>query len=359
MELGLSLERAITARRAMDHVRDTVDGAQQKGIYEQALKRLPAKLASAVATLDMQRVQDALPKPLLLHKATLLLPLTLVGDVPVVEVLAEPLANDHADDWLLAEGIVSLRMLERQLIDLWIARLKTPDQCPVDIRLRDRLPLGTAIDEAYAEAAGSLASPEALTPLCRRERQRRLAHEAMAPRHTFPFAPGVLLDDVERGLLERLQKQNGLGGKARSLMYSMLQADEDLRAQSAALYPSAKALLGTLAVDAALKSKSLACAYAFSPNKLRLVASLFARFSSETFPNAPERENLITFLYALAALPVPDDGAISAPHIAELWTRVSLLPAGPACENGSAIAISDHSRAILANATLDEDKDMQ
>ena len=357
MELALSVERAIAARRAMDHIIDSVDGAQKKGALDAAIGRLPEALASAVTALDMARVQRALPKPLLLAQGTVLLPLTRVGEVAVVEVLSEPLAADHMDDWLLQEGFISLRMLERQLIDLWIAELRDPEICPVDIRLQDRLALGTAIDAAYASAAGTLAPAEALQPLCRRERQRRLAHVAMAPKHTFPFAPGVLLDDVERALLDRLQKVNGLGGKARALMYSMLQADEDLRAAKDRLVPAAEALLGTLAIDAALRTQGLATAWACSPDRQRFLASLFARFASDQWPSSPERDDLVTFLYGLSGESVPTDGAMSGPRILALWTRLSGLPARSDCT--APATISDAARAILADAALDGERDLQ
>jgi hypothetical protein len=251
--------------------------------------------------------------------------------------------------------------------------------------LQSHLFLGTEIDRVYREAVGAV-DKDKLMPLCRRERLRRLSHEELlAKEQRFPFVPALLMSENELRLLDRLQdpeKTPGLGGKARSYMNSMAQAENELHASVAALEPVVRRLATELVYEQAVFASERAapkdvpadpiakdpaavaerCAlhatYAVSPNKARFLAQQIGRLSGEAWPAEPERSGLLAFLYAQADVAAPKEAIASGVQMSKLWTALSKLPPAKICAPLNALApaqaVDGKAAAALAATLLAE-----
>lgn len=340
-----------------------------------------AAIAEELTSLpgSIERVNDMLAKgkqDLSLHaysadpkRVAVYRPVMKLASYPVVHMLGEPLENDHADDWLLRDvhPAISTRGIARLMVDELIAAAAEPTLCPVEVRLQSHLAIGAEIDRVYREAVGPV-DKEKVMPLCRRERLRRLAHEELLDKGSrFPFVPTLLMSEDEIALLERLQnpeKTPGLGGKSRSYMNSMRQADDDIHGSVQALTP----IVGKLAAEVTREEAvfaaayagqkdercALLAAYAASPNKVRFAASRVARLSGETWPTEPERSGLIAFLYEQAGLTPPKEALASGQQMTKLWDALSKAPPAKACGPVPEVALDDKAASTLAATLLAE-----
>ncbi len=392
---ALALHDAVSAALLGKDLNSIEANALAKRNLEKLVAIVPGFDSSSVLAADTDAINRALATN---EKTRGLRLITRGGHVAVgrttriagAEVFAPadtPLRQAHDDDWLFAAGVVPLRALQERLLgEGLLGLIDHPELCPSVFRVEDARALGTVLDPIYSSAARSAvnndALGEALLPLCRRERLRRMADVAMRQSKAaipFPFVAGIRLDGGERRWIEKLQNpalMPGLGADARAHATGMAYSEDELDrkktelgeatrvllprffseaalqaeawrtlADGASLPPPTPALLGLVDADqAAGAARTLCVLQSVAHYSPLFLASLVDRFSIELWPPPEERSAALALLYAATGRAMPKEGVAS-------WASLAAIAA--ALPNARVEACVTLTPPVISTADLD------
>ena len=323
-----------------------------------------ARGTAGVAAIEAEAALSKLPKPVDLGvtvvaatgQLALVSTVATVATSPPTEIVTRADTRLlHADDdlWLLRgeNPRITLRSLERRVVTLLLAAYDKPDVCPAAIRLAG----APNVDAVFAaRIRGLLSDPRLLDPLCKRERQFRLAEEARGS--PLPFTNGLFVHPRDR-------LTPNVGGKAALLLQAMNTADEAwdpralgeglpvllsqlayedavfaravpprTQAPAASSSPTPSSVLAAVLQrlgappEATHEACALSAALAQSLDPTRFLAELVAAYTVEHFPAEPRRSAALALLYALSEVEVPSSAAAVPSQLAKLLASAQPRP---------------------------------